>query len=129
MQLRRKTSTLLVGVTLIGGGLVGAIATAAPASAQERCTYGSSSGNTYTCANANNGGVDAQATIRHSGRTLDVCLVTYQGAPIGCTGYQYVRPGNYLRYGFRGQPAPNTYCALTYRSGTLIGRVCAASTY
>ena len=112
-------------------GLVGASLGlgATPVQAYEACTYGSSSGNTYTCVNANAGGVDAQATIRHSGRYLDVCLTNQWGLTIGCTGYQYVAPGHYLRWGIRGRPANELYCALTYRSGTLIGRVCAAPNY
>jgi len=126
----RRTGGALGAALGLVIGLGAAVALpATPAHAQDRCTYGSSSGNTYTCINANSGGADAQATIRHRARSLDVCLTNQWGGVIDCTGYQNVTPGHYLRIGFRGRLQPELYCADTYRSGTEIGHICAASNY
>lgn len=104
-----------------------------------KCTFGSSSGNVYTCMGMNNQGRDiiatsGWATVENSARTLNVRLIAPNGSILKYTGWIYVKPGYTINTGiYSNSNAPTgTYCVHTLRSNnppyntnyTIIGSEC-----
>lgn len=103
----------IIGVAILATGL---LALGGPASASGSiCTYGSSSGNVYTCLYVNGTGsfvsyAVASSRVFNSTRTLQVCLHAPNGSRIGCTMYDVVEPGYTLKYTW----APHSYVTSGY---------------
>lgn len=125
----------LLAVLVLGAGV--SLAASQPAQASGTgCTYGSSSGNAYTCIYVNGNGAFvsyavASVRVMNSTRTLQVCLHAPNGSRIGCTMYDVVEPGWTLKYTWapHNYVTSGAYCAVTWRknsdaSTTEIGAVC-----
>jgi len=105
------------------------------------CTFGSSSGNVYSCFGIQNTGtfvveMNASAAVQNAGRTLDVGLygpcTNTQCPRIKHTGWRFVSPGHLI--GTTWTPmapiAAGTYCGVTTRlngnnTSTIIAQQCA----
>lgn len=109
----RRQVWRFTGVAIL---LAGLLALGGPASASgSNCTFGSSSGNTYTCIYVNGNGAFvsyavASARVFNSTRTLQVCLHAPNGSRIGCTMYDVVEPGETLKFTW----APHNYVTSGY---------------
>jgi hypothetical protein len=102
------------------------------------CTYGSSSGNVYTCVTVSHSGtyidyVYGSGAVVDSTRTLDECIY-YGGSTnyLACSGYIRTSPGTavYVYWSPYANEPSGYYCTSTWRANnsgpaTLIGWDCA----